>query len=62
MDKFIYVFSKLDRDWLINHGYTMFQSNEDKDMYVFINDGRMDFSIRKSDLHYPIHCHSNPRR
>mgnify|MGYP000088811065 CR=1 FL=1 len=44
MDKFIYVFSKLDRDWLINHGYTMFQSNENKDMYVFINDGRMDFS------------------
>ena len=44
MDKFIYVFSKLDRDWLINNGYTMFQSNEDKDMYVFINDGRMDFS------------------
>ena len=44
MDKFIDVFSKLDRDWLINHGYTMFQSNENKDMYVFINDGRMDFS------------------
>ena len=44
MNKFIYVFSKSDRDWLINHGYTMFQSNEDKDMYVFINDGRMDFS------------------
>lgn len=44
MDKFIYVFSKLDRDWLIKHGYTMFQSNENKDMYVFINDGRMDFS------------------
>ena len=44
MDKFIYVFSKLDRDGLINHGYTMFQSNENKDMYVFINDGRMDFS------------------
>ena len=61
MDKFIYVFSKLDRDWLINHGYTMFQSNEDKDMYVFINDGRIS-QIRKSDLHYPIHCHSNPRR
>lgn len=44
MDKFIYVFSKPDRDWLIKHGYTMFQSNENKDMYVFINDGRMDFS------------------
>lgn len=44
MNKFIYVFSKSDRDCLIKHGYTMFQSNEDKDMYVFINDGRMDFS------------------
>lgn len=44
MNKFIYVFSKPDRDWLMNHGYIMFQSNEDKDVYVFINDGKMDFS------------------
>lgn len=44
MDKFVYVFDKHARDILLSRGYTLMKSDDQKCMYIFINNGNMHFS------------------
>lgn len=44
MGKFIYVFSKDTRDFLIDSGYSMLKSDEEKDIYIFVNKNELVFS------------------
>lgn len=44
MEKFIYVFSKADRDRLSSRGLTLVQSDEARGVFVFLNTERMDFT------------------
>lgn len=45
MEKFIYVFSKNDRDSLIAAGYALLKSDEKNDLYVFVNQANMTFDL-----------------
>jgi len=44
MPKFIYVFSKEGRDSLLALQYELLKSDEDKHIFVFLNNERQDFS------------------
>lgn len=39
MNKFIYVFSKADRDKMLLHGFLLLKSDEQNKMYVFLSEG-----------------------
>lgn len=39
MNKFIYVFSKADRDKMLLNGFLLLKSDEQNKMYVFLNEG-----------------------
>lgn len=45
MEKFLYVFSKEDRDLLIADGYTLLKSDDKNDLYVFVNQTNMNFDL-----------------
>lgn len=45
MEKFLYVFSKDNRDLLIAAGYTLLKSDDKNDLYVFVNQANMTFDI-----------------
>lgn len=45
MEKFLYVFSKDDRDLLIAAGYTLLKSDDKNDLYVFVNQTNMTFDL-----------------
>lgn len=40
---FIYVFSKKDRDYLLDLNYLLLKSDESNDVYVFDNDNQLSF-------------------
>jgi hypothetical protein len=40
MENFIYVFDKAGRDSLLKLGYELLKSDESKNVFVFLNDGR----------------------
>lgn len=42
MGRFIYVFNKADRDILLKHDYQQMFTDEEKDVFIFLNDGRED--------------------
>lgn len=44
-EKFVYVFSKKDRDRLLKCGMTMVASYDKKETYVFVNDQTMNFAL-----------------
>lgn len=45
MEKFLYVFSKDDRDLLIAAGYALLKSDDKNDLYVFVNQMNMNFDL-----------------
>ena len=45
MEKFLYVFSKNDRDSLIAAGYTLLKSDDKNDLYVFVNQTNLAFDL-----------------
>lgn len=45
MDKFIYVFSEDDRDYLLKNGYDLIPCNTNTGMYVFVNRRDMMFCL-----------------
>lgn len=45
MEKFLYVFSKDDRDSLIVAGYSLLKSDDKNDLYVFVNQPTMNFDL-----------------
>lgn len=47
MGKFIYVFSKEDRDTLLSLGYQLMINNETASTYVFVNKNQMVFEDLK---------------
>lgn len=42
MGRFIYVFKKADRDILTQHGYKEMYANVEREVFIFLNDGRED--------------------
>lgn len=50
MEKFIYVFSRDDRDTLLEAHYTLLKSDEQDDIYVFAN--RADIAFALADISY----------
>lgn len=42
MGRFIYVFKKTDRDILLKHDYKEMYANEEREVFIFLNDGRED--------------------
>lgn len=44
MAKFIYVFSINERDSLLERGLTLLKSNDAANVFIFLNDERMDFA------------------
>lgn len=44
MEKFIYVFCEEDRDALLSLGYQLLKSDNDQDMFVFVNQPEQKFS------------------
>lgn len=44
MEKFIYVFTQIDADRLASMQYTMLISDEANQKFVFLNDGKLNFS------------------
>ena len=44
MEKFICVFSRKDRDKLLDRGYTLIHENDAGGVYVFLNTEHIDFS------------------
>ena len=45
MVKFIYVFSKEDRDYLVNVGYKLLKSDERNDIYIFNSSTELNFAL-----------------
>lgn len=45
MEKFLYVFSKDNRDLLIAAGYTLLKSDDKNDLYVFVNQANLIFDL-----------------
>lgn len=50
MEKFLYVFSKDNRDLLIAAGYTLLKSDDKNDLYVFVNQANLIFDL--SDIYF----------
>lgn len=50
MEKFLYVFSKDDRDLLIAAGYTLLKSDDKNDLYVFVNQANLAFDL--ADMYF----------
>lgn len=47
MDKFIYVFTEDARDRLLADGHEMIKKDDQNNIFIFINDGKMDFSLNE---------------
>lgn len=45
MEKFIYVFSKEDRDALLCAGFSQLKNDENNDLFVFANQANMNFDL-----------------
>lgn len=45
MEQFIYVFDRASRDKLLGDGYTMIQSDDKKNIYVFLNRPEILFTL-----------------
>lgn len=45
MEKFIYVFSKEDRDALLCAGFSQLKNDENNDLFVFANQTNMNFDL-----------------
>lgn len=45
MDRFIYVFSKKDRDELVKRGFALLKDDTTKDVYVFVNSCKGEFDL-----------------
>ena len=43
--RFIYVFSREERDTLLANGYAMLKNDENKNTYIFANKGDADFDL-----------------
>lgn len=53
MDKFIYVFSLKDANTLIKAGYSLLRRDENNNIYVFINEDRVNFNFSENpDIKY----------
>lgn len=50
MEKFLYVFSKDNRDLLIAAGYTILKSDDKNDLYVFVNQANLAFDL--ADMYF----------
>lgn len=50
MEKFLYVFSKDNRDLLIAAGYTFLKSDDKNDLYVFVNQANLAFDL--ADMYF----------
>lgn len=50
MEKFLYVFSKDNRDLLIAAGYTLLKSDDKNDLYVFVNQANLIFDL--ADIYF----------
>lgn len=50
MEKFLYVFSKDNRDLLIAAGYTLLKSDDKNDLYVFVNQANLAFDL--ADMYF----------
>lgn len=49
MERFIYAFSKEDRDYLLEHGFTLLTSDEVHERYMFENNLQYNFSANETD-------------
>lgn len=45
MEKFIYVFSKEDRDALLRAGFSQLKNDENNNLFVFANQTNMNFDL-----------------
>lgn len=50
MEKFLYVFSKDNRDSMIAAGYTLLKSDDKNDLYVFVNQTNLAFDL--ADMYF----------
>lgn len=50
MEKFLYVFSKDNKDLLIAAGYTLLKSDDKNDLYVFVNQANLAFDL--ADMYF----------
>ena len=49
MEKFIYAFSKEDRDYLLGQGFTLLTNDEIHEKYMFENNLQYKFSVAETD-------------
>lgn len=43
--KFIYIFSALERDAMLGAGFELLQSNDEDEVYIFLNKGGADLGL-----------------